>query len=171
MFSVYEDKGELERILLEIKVKAEKTFVQVSNRNFFRKLDPDSNSVAIILQHLMESNVFRCDYLLAPNGQKPLRNRDAGFDVPPGRQKVVRESLMKTWDRAWGKLFETLKSLTADDFSSKKFKFGDKEYSTSGALELLYRHIVEHVGQFILLAKHFAGKRWKTVSVPKTKKK
>lgn len=67
MFSVYEDKGELERILLEIKVKAEKTFVQVSNRNFFRKLDPDSNSVAIILQHLMESNVFRCDYLLAPN--------------------------------------------------------------------------------------------------------
>ena len=30
-------------------------------------------------------------------------------------------------------------------------------------------HYPHHVGQIVLLAKHFAGQRWKTLSVPKNK--
>ena len=30
-------------------------------------------------------------------------------------------------------------------------------------------HYAEHAGQIILLAKHFAGDRWQTLSIPKKK--
>ena len=39
------------------------------------------------------------------------------------------------------------------------------------ALDRLAAHTAYHVGQMVLLAKHFAGPAWKTLSIPKGQSK
>jgi len=42
-------------------------------------------------------------------------------------------------------------------------------YTAIGAAQRSFGHYSDHIGQLILLAKHFAGPNWKTLSIPRGK--
>src|ERR1019366_1372539 len=67
---------------------------QVPDDALFATLDVESNSIAVIVNHLAGNMRSRWTDFLTTDGEKPGRNRDAEFETPP----KARAELMALWD-------------------------------------------------------------------------
>jgi chromosome segregation and condensation protein ScpB len=72
------------------------------------------------------------------------------------------------WDSGWRCLFAALEPLREEDLK-KTVTIRGEEHSVMQAINRQIAHYSDHVGQIILLAKHFAGADWKTLTIPKKK--
>ena len=73
------------------------------------------------------------------------------------------------WEGGWKYLFEALEPLTDADLT-KTVTIRSSPHSVMQAINRQVAHYAHHVGQIVLLAKHFttkAGKKWETLSVPR----
>src|SRR5277367_2688048 len=93
---------------------ADKAFSQVrEDSDFFRRPGEFSNSIAAIIKHVAGNLSSRWQDFLTSDGEKPDRNRDAEFFVG---EEDTRANLIAAWEAGWSTLFDTLASLTDDDF-------------------------------------------------------
>lgn len=146
------------------KTLADKAIAQVSDEEFFKQIDEESNSIAIIVKHIAGNQLSRWSKFLTTDGEKDFRNRDSEFIT----ENDSRESLDEYWERGWCCLFDALEPLTAEDFS-KIVTIRGQKHTVCEAINRQLTHYVMHIGQIIFLAKHFRSKDWKTLSVPKNK--
>ena len=59
---------------------AEKSFTQLNtDADFHYQPDTESNSIAVIIKHMSGNMVSRWTDFLTTDGEKPYRNRDAGY--------------------------------------------------------------------------------------------
>src|SRR5690349_21826594 len=93
---------------------AEGAMEQIDDEQFFRVIDPESNSVALIVKHITGNQRSRFTDFLASDGEKPWRDRDSEF-IAKGED--TRESLMKRWEENWKLVLDTVKSLKPEDLS------------------------------------------------------
>ena len=84
---------------------AERAFAQVDDDDFFRTIDAESNSIAIIAKHIGGNLRSRFTDFLKTDGEKPDRDRDGEFEVVEGTN---RTQVMNAWESGWIALFETL---------------------------------------------------------------
>src|SRR5512144_291819 len=70
---------------------------QVYDKGLTDRLDPDANSIAILVKHLAGNMRSRWTGFLTSDGEKPDRNRDREFVDPP----AGREALMRLWEEGW----------------------------------------------------------------------
>lgn len=145
-----------------MKRQAEKALAQVSDEEFFRALDPESNSLAIIVKHVAGNLRSRWTDFLTSDGEKPDRNRDTEFELGPAD---TREALMAGWEAGWELLNEAL-ALAPEDVERTVLIRGEP-HSVVQAVNRQLTHYAGHVGQIVFLAKHLVGPRWKTLSVPR----
>ena len=143
---------------------AERAIEQVSDEEFFALLDLEANSIAVVVKHIAGNLVSRWSDFLTTDGEKPTRDRDTEFEIIAD----TRESLMEFWERGWTTLFDSIEPLTLEDFS-RTVKIRGQEHSIVEAINRQLTHYAYHVGQIVLLAKHFKSAEWKTLSVPKNK--
>ncbi|HXV61557.1 MAG TPA: DUF1572 family protein [Vicinamibacteria bacterium] len=132
---------------------------------FHRALDAESNSVAILIQHLSGNMVSRFTDFLLSDGEKPQRHRDREFESSPDR---TREELMAIWERGFACAFESLDRLAPGDLDRTLLIRGE-EHTVTEALQRHLIHCAYHVGQIVMLAKHLAASRWKSLSIPRGK--
>ncbi|HXE76362.1 MAG TPA: DUF1572 family protein [Candidatus Xenobia bacterium] len=161
-----EGKHWLDDALLEfrrLKRQAEKALAQVDDEQFFRVLDPESNSLAILVKHLAGNLRSRWMDFLTSDGEKPDRNRDSEFVIEPAD---TRATLRERWERGWKYLFDALEPLTEDDLA-RTVQIRGEPHSVVQAVNRQLSHYAGHVGQMVFLAKHLAGPNWKTLSVPR----
>jgi hypothetical protein len=125
-------------------------------------LDPDGNSVAILVKHLACNMRSRFTAFLTSDGEKPDRDRDSEFVDPP----ADRAALIALWERGWAILFAALEPLTDDDMTRVVTIRGER-HSVMQAIHRQIGHYAYHVGQVVFLAKHFCGPGWRTLSVPR----
>src|SRR5579864_5125525 len=92
---------------------ADGALAQVSDEEFFRMPDPESNSIALIVKHVAGNLRSRWTDFPTTDGEKPDRNRDQEFETSQG---ATREQWMQQWESGWTCIFETLASLKAEDF-------------------------------------------------------
>src|SRR3982751_3696061 len=144
------------------KVLAERALEQVSDEDFYRQIDPESNSIAVIVKHLAGNLISRWTDFLTTDGEKPTRDRDTEFELI----EDTRESLMHFWERGWKELFGALEPLAAEDLSRKVMIRGEP-HTIVEAINRQLTHYSYHIGQIVFLAKHFQSSEWKTLSVPK----
>lgn len=142
---------------------AERAIAQVSDHHLFTSLDPDSNSIAILVQHLAGNMRSRWTDFLTSDGEKPSRNRDAEFEEPAA---PTRAALLADWESGWACLFSALHSLTDADLT-RSVTIRGEAHSVLQAINRQLAHYPHHIGQIVLLAKHFAADRWQTLSVPR----
>src|SRR5271168_4669245 len=90
---------------------AESAIAQVTDEQLFATLDPESNSIAIIVKHLTGNMRSRWTDFLTTDGEKPDRRRDVEFIDPP----PTRRDRLEGWVDGWKRLFDTLESLSDDD--------------------------------------------------------
>jgi hypothetical protein len=143
---------------------AERALDQVDDREFFHALDPEANSIAITVKHIAGNLHSRWRSFLTTDGEKPDRHRDTEFEMLGD----TRHSLMQFWEEGWQTLFENLEPLTAEDFS-RKVTIRGEPHTIAEAINRQLTHYAYHVGQIVLLAKHFKSTDWKTLSVPKNR--
>jgi len=141
---------------------ADRAIEQVSDEEFFATIDEEANSIALIVKHIAGNLRSRWTNFLTTDGEKPDRNRDTEFEILDDD----RESLMKFWEDGWQILFKALEPLGIDDFS-KTITIRGEPHTVVEAINRQLTHYSYHIGQIVLLAKHFRSKEWKTLSIPK----
>ena len=143
---------------------AERAIEQVSDEEFFAAIDEEANSIAVIVKHIAGNLRSRWSDFLTSDGEKPDRNRDTEFELLDD----TRESLMKFWEDGWQTLFDAIEPLTPDDFS-RTITIRGEPHTVVEAINRQLTHYSYHIGQIVLLAKHFRSSEWKTLSVPKNR--
>jgi hypothetical protein len=153
--------------LRKLKTQAEKAIAQVDDRTLFAVLDPESNSIAIIMKHVAGNMRSRWTDFLTTDGDKPDRNRDAEFESEAGDTRVT---IMARWEEGWDRFARTISSLRPGDLD-KTVTIRGERHTVVEAINRQMTHYAAHVGQIVLLAKHYAGSRWQTLSIPRGKSK
>jgi hypothetical protein len=143
---------------------AERAIEQVSDKEFFVAIDEEANSIALVVKHIAGNLRSRWTDFLTADGEKPDRDRDSEFAIIDD----TRESLMKFWEDGWRILFDALEPLSFEDFS-KTITIRGEPHTVVEAINRQLTHYAYHIGQIVLLAKHFRSSEWKTLSVPKNR--
>ena len=140
---------------------AEGAIAQVSDDQLFHQLDPEANSIAIVMKHIAGNQRSRFTDFLTTDGEKPDRHRDAEFEMPA---RPSREELMRMWEEGWQRVFGALEPLLPEDFS-RTITIRGEPHTILQAINRQVAHYAYHVGQIVLLAKHLRGAEWKTLSI------
>jgi hypothetical protein len=159
--SYLEDSLELFRTYKSL---AERAMAQIADEQLFASIDEENNSIAIIVKHMAGNMKSRWTDFLTTDGEKPDRNRDSEFVEPA----ATRAALMEMWERGWGYVFGALEPLADADLGRKVMIRGEA-HSVMQAINRQIGHYANHIGQIVLLAKHYAGADWKALTVPKNK--
>jgi uncharacterized damage-inducible protein DinB len=149
--------------LRKLKAQAEKAIAQIDDTQLFALIDAEANSIAIIMKHMAGSMRSRWTDFLTTDGEKPDRNRDSEFERDPAD---TRAQILERWEDAWRRTFDAISSLGSDDLLGT-VTVRNQPHTVLQAIGRQMAHYAGHVGQIILLAKHFAGPQWQTLSMPK----
>lgn len=145
------------------RLAAERAMGQVDDEAFFATLGEDENSIAIIAKHMSGNLRSRFRDFLTSDGEKPDRNRDGEFEVSDDE---TRARVMAQWTAGWSTLESTLGHLTGADLARIVYIRGEGVNVLQALLRAL-AHQAQHAGQIVLLARHLAGSRWQTLTIPR----
>jgi uncharacterized protein DUF1572 len=151
----------------KLRSTAERAMAQVGDGDFTKALDAENNSIAITVKHISGNLQSRCKDFLTSDGEKPGRDRDSEFVLEP---HDTRTRLMKDWAAAWDLLTGTVSALTPDDLQ-RTIYIRAEPHTVSQALHRHLSHLAYHVGQIVLLAKHWVGSGWQTLSIARGQSK
>lgn len=143
---------------------AEKALAQTGDEEFFRRIDREANSIAVIVKHVAGNLRSRWTDFLTTDGEKPDRHRDREFELTV----ETRDELMRLWESGWQILFDSLACLRAEDLK-KTVRIRGEDFTVAKAISRALTHAAYHVGQITLLAKHYRSSDWQTLSIPKNK--
>jgi hypothetical protein len=146
----------------KIKKLADKSIVQVDDAQLWARLDPDANSIGILMRHMAGNMRSRWTDFRTTDGEKPDRNRDQEFEEP----LLSREELVAEWEDGWRRVFDALGSISDADLESMIY-IRSEPHSIYKAISRQVAHYAGHTYQILLLAKHFKGADWKTLSIPR----
>jgi uncharacterized damage-inducible protein DinB len=141
---------------------AERAIAQVADEQLTATLDAEMNSIAQIVKHIAGNMRSRWTDFLTSDGEKPDRNRDAEFEGPP----ETREALLALWESGWTCLFAALEPLTEADLH-RSVTIRGEAHSVLQTINRQLAHYPYHIGQIVMLAKHFQSRQWKSLSVPR----
>lgn len=153
--------------LRKLKDQADRALSQLKNEHLFVTLDPEANSIAIIMKHMAGNMRSRWTNFLTTDGEKPERNRDSEFELQASDN---RESIFASWEDGWKRVFGSIETLQPQDVGRTVTVRGE-EHSVLEAINRQMTHYAMHVGQIVFLAKHYAGVNWQSLSIPKGKSK
>jgi len=142
---------------------AERAAAQLDDDHWLAQLDAEANSVALLMKHVGGNLRSRWTDVLATDGEKPDRHREREFLQEPADTRAGVEA---TWTAGWSALFAALDSIRVDDLS-REVQIRGERLALVRALTRSLAHTAGHVHQIILLAKHWRGPDWQTLSIPR----
>lgn len=143
---------------------AEKAMMQLKSDDYHWRVDGESNSIAVLIQHLSGNMISRWTDFLTSDGEKETRERDKEFID----EYIEYKKLNEIWNQGWVCLFKTLENLTEPDLSRSVYIRG-KSHTVVEAISQSLWHYSTHVGQIIYIAKHLCSAEWVTLSIPRGK--
>jgi uncharacterized protein DUF1572 len=144
---------------------AEAAITQVKDEDLWVSLDPESNSIAVIVKHMAGNMRSRFTDFLTSDGEKPDRFRDQEFELSSA---TTRDDVMRWWEEGWAQVFNTLDSLNPEDVM-RTVTIRGEPHTVLQAINRQIAHYGGHIGQIIFLAKHLRSGDWKTLSIPRGK--
>src|SRR4051812_40267421 len=100
------------RQLRKLKEQADKALAQIQPGHFFVTLDPEANSIAVIMKHMAGNMRSRWTDFLTSDGEKPNRQRDTEFELG---EADTREQILSVWEDGWSRVLHAVSSLSAAD--------------------------------------------------------
>jgi len=153
------------RQLRKLKGQADKALAQIQPEDFFATLDPEANSIAVIMKHMAGNMRSRWTDFLTSDGEKPDRHRDTEFELG---EADTRDQILSVWEDGWGRVLRAVSSLSPEDLG-KTVRVRGEAHSVVEAINRQVSHYAAHVGQIVLLAKHCAGPQWQSLSIQRGK--
>lgn len=145
------------------KALGDSAIAQVADADLHTLVDPDANSIAIVMQHVAGNLRSRFREFLTSDGEKPDRDRDAEFEMP---EPTSREQIMADWNAGWSVTLASVESLTPADLE-RTISIRGEAFLVAEALNRSITHTAYHIGQIVTLARHFAGSGWRILSIPR----
>ncbi len=140
----------------------ERAINQVDEEKLFWQYNSESNSIAIIVQHLSGNMISRWTNFLNEDGEKEWRKRDEEFEP----LVTTKQELMEKWNAGWERLFKTLDDLTPADLE-KTIYIRSEPLNAMDAINRQLAHYASHIGQIIFLGKMIVNERWISLSIPR----
>lgn len=149
--------------LRKLKAMADRALAQIGDTDFFAALGPDENSIAVIMKHVAGNMRSRWTDFLTTDGEKADRNRDTEFEID---RQDTRDRIIALWEDGWSRALGAVQSLGPMDLQRTVTVRGES-HSVVEAINRQLTHYAAHVGQIVLLTKHYAGAKWVTLSIPR----
>jgi len=140
----------------------EKTFEQLEKRDLHFQASSESNSIAIIVQHMVGNMLSRWTNFLTEDGEKDWRQRDDEFTI----HQYSKKQILDLWEKGWDCFLQALRSLTEADLS-KTVYIRNEPLSVTDAINRQLAHYPYHIGQIIFIGKMIQNEKWKNLSIPK----
>jgi len=142
----------------------DKIFSTLTEADFHYQPNEESNSIALIIQHLSGNMISRWTNFLTSDGEKEWRNRDQEFETI-GNSK---EQLLLMWEKGWEVCLGAIKALVEDDLL-KTIYIRNEGLMVVDAINRQLAHYPYHVGQIIYVAKIIKNEKWESLSIPRNK--
>ena len=138
----------------------------VADADLLRQIDPGSNSIATVVKHIGGNLRSRFRDFLTTDGEKPDRDRDGEFEMPPGAAAPSRAEILDWWESGFAVALASIEALEPGDLTRTVYIRGEA-FLVVEALNRLVTHLAYHVGQIVYVARHMAGEPWTSLSIPK----
>lgn len=142
---------------------AERAMDQIGDEVFFAVLDPEANSIAVLVKHMAGNMRSRWRDFLTTDGEKADRDRDSEFIIAP---EDTRAALLARWEEGWQLLFDALEPLMGTDLL-RTVSIRGEPHTIVEATNRQVAHYAYHVGQIVFLAKHARSREWQSLSIPR----
>ncbi|MDP4264908.1 MAG: DUF1572 family protein [Bacteroidota bacterium] len=140
----------------------DKTFAQLRDADFHYQPNDESNSIAVIIQHMAGNMLSRWTNFLTEDGEKEWRQRDDEFSI----HSYSKQQLLEIWEKGWHCFLDALESLKEDDLL-KTIHIRKEELSAIDAINRQLAHYPYHVGQIVYIGRMIKDREWKNLSIPK----
>src|ERR1700757_5378983 len=97
---------------------AEEALAQTSDEDIFKLIDPNANSIAMLIKHMAGNMRSRWTDFLTTDGEKPDRHRDQEFEIDPD---TTRRDVIEWWERGWQYVFQSVTPLKPEDLNRNVF--------------------------------------------------
>jgi len=152
----------VQKIFLQYKDLGEKAIAQVEDKRLFWSFNNESNSIAVIVQHISGNMISRFTNFYEEDGEKSWRNRDLEFEPVLS----TRHEVLEAWTNGWNVFLQVIHSLEAADLQ-KSVVIRGEQHTVVEALQRQLAHYSYHIGQIVFLSKMVAQDSWKSLSIPK----
>lgn len=142
----------------------DRTFEQLNEKDFFWQYNDQSNSIAIIVNHLWGNMKSRWTDFLVSDGEKSWRNRDSEFE-PVIKTK---EEVWEKWEEGWKCLFEALDTINENNFGTT-ILIRNQAHTVVEAINRQFAHYSYHIGQIVYIGRMIKAEQWKSLTIPKGK--
>jgi len=143
----------------------ERTFSQLNDADFHFLPNEESNSIAIIIQHMSGNMLSRWTDFLTTDGEKEWRQRDEEFEALP----ASKDQLITLWNKGWDCCLGAIGSLSAKDLL-KTITIRSEPLSVIDAINRQLAHYPYHVGQIIYIGKLIKNQEWENLSMKRNRK-
>lgn len=149
---------------LYYKTIGEKAMEQLEPEQLFISVNEDTNSIAMIIQHMSGNMLSRWTDFLTSDGEKDWRNRDNEFE----ETITNKEELMNLWNKGWDCFFGALNSLQPEQLETVIY-IRNEGHTVMEAINRQLAHYPYHIGQIVFYSKMLKQSEWNSLSIPKNK--
>jgi len=142
----------------------DQTFEQLTFEELQKEYAEDSNSISIMVKHIVGNMLSRWTNFLTEDGEKEWRHRDSEFEDTFQN----KEDLLTYWNKGWDCLFEAIKPLTSEDLECIIY-IRNQGHTVIEAINRQLAHYSYHIGQIVFLGKLSQRHHWVSLSIPKGK--
>lgn len=140
----------------------DETFKQLTFDELQWQSHEDTNSISIIVKHIVGNMLSRWTNFLTEDGEKEWRHRDEEFNATFN----TYEDLITTWETGWKCLFDAITPLTKDDLE-RIIYIRNQGHTVTEAINRQLAHYCFHIGQIVFLGKLLKASDWESLSIPK----
>jgi len=140
----------------------DKTFEQLNDADLHYQSNEESNSIAIIIQHVYGNMLSRWTNFLTEDGEKEWRQRDDEFEI----HSYSKQQLLDLWEKGWDCFLNALEPLQEEDLL-KTIYIRKEPLTVVDAINRQLAHYPYHIGQIVHIAKTIKSSDWKNLSIPK----
>jgi len=142
----------------------DKTFGQLKEQDIHCQANENSNSIAIIVKHIVGNMLSRWTNFLTEDGEKTWRHRDSEFEDT----YTSKSDMITHWEKGWYCLFDAINTLKDNDLE-RLIYIRNQGHTVTEAINRQLSHYAFHVGQIVFLGKMIANENWESLSIPKGK--
>lgn len=149
---------------LYYKTLGEKAMAQLEPEQLFVSINDDTNSIAVIVNHISGNMLSRWTDFLASDGEKIWRNRDTEFESI----LTTKEEVLNSWSKGWNCFFDAINNLKPEQLSEIIY-IRNEGHTVVEAINRQLAHYPYHIGQIVFYAKMLKQSEWESLSIPKNK--
>lgn len=144
------------------KTAGDKTLQQLSFEEINWQSHDNSNSVSIIVKHMVGNMLSRWTNFLTEDGEKDWRQREQEFEAT----YTNKDQLIADWEKGWQCVYDAIKPLKNKDLERIVY-IRNESHTVADAIFRQLGHYSYHIGQLAYIGVSIKNTDWQSLSIPK----